>query len=297
MRFLLSLLSLIYVSQSLASEIFLDPRVKSGNRIVIEGIIEPGDFDKFQAFVFQDEKSIKAKVYADQVYIASPGGDLTDSMRIGHLIRDLKMSTMIPTVFQGELSSLNEKVSSDHGIKNVKDNYKCSSACFFIFVAGVYRKTDFTMDQARLGIHKPYLSESELKKIPSNQAMQAEADVKNIVTKYNNEMGVPAHYTEEMFLIPKHEVKWIPGADLLRDFDGFIPQLQDWADARCSKTSPEEKAIWEELKSTTSKQRSHAENLIMQSIMEKKLNQSECEINLASVVNAEGWANHQDNKH
>ena len=38
-----------------------------------------------------------------------------------------------------------------------------------------------------------------------------------------------------MFSVPKDEIRWISNDDFEADFNGFIPELKDWVDARCDK--------------------------------------------------------------
>jgi hypothetical protein len=64
-----------------------------------------------------------------------------------------------------------------------------------------------------------------------------------VVEGYLKEMGVPPKYADMMFSIPKDEIRWIDSAEFHADFNGDIPELKDWIDARCNKMTDPEKAF------------------------------------------------------
>src|ERR1700691_5626736 len=73
-----------------ASDIRADPSVAAGMGAVLEGKIESGDFEKFKKFVLGNDKIV-------EIYLASPGGDLAEALKIGILSRMLKLSTVAPS--------------------------------------------------------------------------------------------------------------------------------------------------------------------------------------------------------
>ena len=62
--------------------------------LVLEGIIVPGDYDKLRNFL--GTKSNFDKI-SGGVFLASPGGNVAEAMRIGQLIRMLQLSTDAPS--------------------------------------------------------------------------------------------------------------------------------------------------------------------------------------------------------
>src|SRR5947209_863697 len=76
-----------------AAEIRADPYYERGGRVILEGKIETGDFDKLRSFVFEGERGVG--LFA--IYLASPGGDLAEAMKIGRLVRGLKWATEVPS--------------------------------------------------------------------------------------------------------------------------------------------------------------------------------------------------------
>ncbi len=121
-----------------------------------------------------------------------------------------------------------------HGLKDPRADYMCSSACFFIFVAGIYRRYD-SPGPAILGIHRPSMSRSDYKKLSHEQAGEINERMRTVVDKYLNEMGVPSKYAAEMFSMPPNGMRWILDEDFAHDFAGYVPELKKQIDAICDK--------------------------------------------------------------
>ena len=214
-----------------AAEIRTDPASYGGAAgAVLEGAIRAGDFDRFKNFILE-------RGNAFQIYLASPGGDLAEAMKIGLLVRLLKLSTVVPG--KPLTNQAFESAAVEHGLTNPRADYQCSSACFFIFVAGVHRSHD-DHGPALLGIHRPSLTSDSLKRLSTDQAIAANGQARKVVENYLKAMGVPAKYSEMMYSEPG-QIRWIRNNDFEADLDGFIPQLRDWVDARCDKQNDIEK--------------------------------------------------------
>ena len=178
---------------------------------VLEGKIETGDFDKFQAFILGSDNP-------PDLYLASPGGNLGEAMKIGMLVRLLRLSTLVPSK---TLTNQQRTVAiSRHGLKDSHTDYMCSSACFFIFVAGVYRSTDDIGTQI-LGIHRPFVPGSDVQSLRMNNTTANEELIRKTVDSYLEAMNVPAKYAEEMFSVPKGKISWIRDDEFLSDFAGL----------------------------------------------------------------------------
>jgi hypothetical protein len=156
----------------------------------------------------------------------------------------------------------------------------CASACFFVFVGGIHRKYDLEglFGGPALGVHRPYLRETSLKALSSDQALAAANQNRTMVEAYLKEMGIPQKYADQMFLVSKDEVKWISEREFDADFEGFIPELKDWVDAKCDDRTEVEKKIWKQLEHTSSSQQTSSEKIMMGAIMEKMLKKYKCEV-------------------
>ena len=197
-----------------AAEIRVDPSGAATKGAVFEGKIEAGDFDKFKGFILNNEKTT-------ELYLASPGGDLNEAVKIGLLVRALKLWTVVPS--KTLTDQRRDLAAARHGLKDAKDDYKCASACFFIFVAGVHRRSD---DQGPpiLGIHRPSLAKNDLGRLDIDQKTVVDARMRTAVEKYLKLMDVPSKYAENMYSVPKGTIRWIRYDEFQADFAGFVSE-------------------------------------------------------------------------
>jgi len=230
----------IAIASAQAAEITVDDYYG----VQFEGKIEKGDYEK----LFAAAGEIASEMYNNPnrsiypvLHLFSPGGDLAEAMKIGRLVRQLHWMTTAPENLPNGLKDV-QKHTMDQ-LKNSQENYMCASACFFIFVAGTERWVGYRNhhDDIILGIHRPYLSDIDLKRMSSKDAMSTAANTHSVVENYLREMNVPAKYADLMFSIPKDNIQWLNPTDIKPDLGGFIPELSDWVDARCDNRTDIEK--------------------------------------------------------
>jgi hypothetical protein len=95
--------------------------------IVIEGNIEPGDFETFVRIAKENQGKVSG------VYIFSPGGDFYEAMKIGRAMRALELSSQVP--MRGPAG---RPVCENDGFgpkPKSPNNCTCASAGFFITLA------------------------------------------------------------------------------------------------------------------------------------------------------------------
>lgn len=252
------------------ADIRLGPR---SNEIVVEGPLEKGDFEKLRSLA-------NGGAFGTDLFLASPGGDLREAIKIGRLVRRLKLATLIPTGGLG--GDIVDGLIRRHGLKDPK-NFVCASACFFIFVAGIHRSRNF-VGAPILGIHRPYLPKQDLVGLSGDQAMLVANGTRRFVETYLREMSVPAKYVDEMFSIGGDQIKWIGEGDFEADFEGFIPELRDWVDAQCDNRTKEEKTIWNMLVNKTGAARTSAEKVMQDALLRKYSEQLKCEGELRETL-------------
>lgn len=196
--------------------------------VLLEGKIEKGDYDK----IFKIADILSGTTQG--IYLFSPGGDVVEAMKIGRLVRSLRWTTNAPLT-QPLRSDTAQRLALSFGLKDPMHNNLCASACFFIHVAGIYRWGDTLL------IHRPYLSNAELRKLSGNQVLRMSQVARTETDAYLKEMGLPAKYSELMYSVPKDQVQLLAESDIKADIYGFIPELKDWVDARCEKTTSAER--------------------------------------------------------
>ena len=196
--------------------------------LVLEGRIVKGDYDKLRNFL--GNKTNFEKI-SGGMFLASPGGSIIEAMKIGRLIRALRLSTSAPSGPALGGRRFGESVITPGVLADAKSNYGCASACFFIYIAGVERHVGWA---GRLGIHRPFELESETRKLDVDQQTNRNWQVRGLVQRYLKEMDVPEKYVDLMYSVPSNEVRWFTQSEVDADFQGSIPELKDWVGARCN---------------------------------------------------------------
>ena len=285
---LLAALALGLVSAS-AADIKLDSGgVYNFNTARLEGKIEKGDYEKLLSIARQIGADFNPHFKAI-LHLYSPGGDVTEAMRMGRLVRALRWTTTVP-----DTNGKKREYADSSKVKKIDpDNFMCASACFFIFVAGAQRSTKQYGYVAPLilGIHRPYLSDADLKSISSTDAMASANSTRTVVESYLKEMSVPAKYADLMFSVPKDQIQWLNPSDVNADLVGFIPELKDWIDARCNKFTNIEKALRETLESRikSAGSLSQEDSDMLDMIHDREIKQFDCERGLMSELNQQAF--------
>jgi hypothetical protein len=194
--------------------------------IVIEGEIVKGDYEKFVNLVKQIEG------YVDEVDIFTPGGDFFEAIKIGKAMRRLRMRVQAP--LSGSCEGANLKTLLKDGYLTDQNNCTCTSAGFFIFVGGVYRYGQ------EIYIHRPYLTQKMLASLEGKDAALVADQLKSVSRIYLKEMDVPQNLIDHLWSTPANTVFRLPDDDSKTYFSGWIPEYEDWSNAKC----PGEKNNW-----------------------------------------------------
>src|SRR5262245_55100792 len=118
--------------------------------LVLEGKIEPGDYTSLHNFL-RDESNFNK--ITGGVFLASPGGYVSEALKIGNLIRRLGLSTNAPAISPPERRDVINPPIRATDLVN-QSHYQCVSACFLVYVAGSDRQLSWA---GRLGLHQPQL--------------------------------------------------------------------------------------------------------------------------------------------
>lgn len=184
--------------------------------VVIEGAIKPGDFAKFASVI------IGAKG-VNRIYLASPGGDFLESLKIGRLVRLLNLEVMAPLARDAAVIDLDDP-----------GNNICASSCFFIYLGGARRFGQV------LGIHRPYLSKDRYRSIGLKEAENTHLSAEKIVNDYLKEMGAPASYGHRILSIDSGDVEWLNSTEIDKYFGGFVSRYREWFSANCPRPSDDD---------------------------------------------------------
>ena len=119
-------------------------------------------------------------------------------------------------------------------------DYECTSACFLVYVAGVYRNLS---GAGRLGIHRPFRAESNSDHAQESDSQISDSRIYEITKAYLNKMNVPTKYVELMFSVPSKEMRVITQNEYDDDLRGYVPELKTLLDAKCPSRGLDAKAV------------------------------------------------------
>jgi len=204
------------------------PRVVRGV-LILEGKIESGDYLRVRNFLSEPSNFEKM---TGEVFLASQGGNLFEALQIGYLIRHLRLSTDAPSRPPPATRSSGNEIIRPSDLTN-PCHYQCASACFLLYVAGIYREFVWA---GRLAIHHPQIENKPIGATEHDLA-SASVEMRNKIERYFEEMNVPNKYFGFMYSTPATEVHWITQSEFNADLNGYIPQVKALLDMKCSSRS------------------------------------------------------------
>jgi len=222
----LLLLHLEFATQLLAAELRLFVSdTDSFRAIVIEGEIEPGDFEEFIRIVRDNQGKIR------EVAVFSPGGDFYEAMKIGRAMRALQLASRVPV-----RSQFGQPLCDETGALNPLNpqNCTCASAGFFIHIGGVERNGTY------LAVHRPYFGKGPFGKLPLDKARTVFDALQSEAKDYMHEMGVPEYIQDDILATPSERSLLLDDKTVRTYFWGALPYRHEWKRNRCAKLSSAE---------------------------------------------------------
>lgn len=199
---------------SVAAEVYVSD-IPSGKRIIIEGRIIEGDFEKFLNAV------IEQGIYTTTVHLASNGGNVAEALKIGRFIRLNSMATETGTRTQGR----------NICVDSVKPhNCNCASACVLIFLGGIHRSGNM------LGVHRPYLEHTVLKSLSLPESEVAGRLLEKETDKYFQDMGAPTSLKEILNANTSENIQMLEDGYINQNLAGYIKEVEEWLLAKCGST-------------------------------------------------------------
>jgi hypothetical protein len=170
--------------------------------LLMRGEIVPGDYDRLIMYATHNGVNLAAI----QVILSSPGGDVTEALRLGKFLK----SIFVPV-----------SVGPKSG--------QCASACFIIFASAV----DRTSLRGLIGIHRPYLSPERMRSLSPAQAEAFETKAMLDAEDYLHQLRVPNNLVEIMFEHASNEIHWLTDDELYRQLGKRPPWYEEFLIARC----------------------------------------------------------------
>jgi hypothetical protein len=157
----------------------------SAGALVLSGDIVEGDYDRLLSVLSKD---VDRYLVNNTIVLASNGGDVSEALKIAKLIKSL-LATVVVGPFSGP----------------------CVSACFLIYAGSNIR---MAAGDDVLGIHRPYIVQSQMAALPPLEAESAENRVLRETRGYLQENNVPIYLVEEMFRRASNDVYWLSAQDI-----------------------------------------------------------------------------------
>jgi hypothetical protein len=159
------------------------------------------------------------------VWLASPGGNLAEALRMGRFIRSLGFAVSAP-------------FSKDEPLVTLKNraNNTCSSSCFLLYAAGVSRQGTV------LGLHRPSLPADEYFSLGLDGAVDAYRVIREAVTAYLEEMSVPSKYSSLMLSTPNSDMVWLTSEEVRSDLNGVVAEYAERFGDVCPRAARPENA-------------------------------------------------------
>ncbi len=177
--------------------------------LYFQGEIVAGDYEKLETSVNANHP------YLAKMYIASPGGDLVEAMKIGRLIRKYLIEVEAPTVLPSGGGGLLRAISDKPFVSAFPASYLCkagpdclcASACAIIWLASVERK-------GRIGIHRHHFSNhTAFGSLSSSDAFAVYAKRSAELKSFLLEMETTQYVVDKVFSTGSGEIVWFDHFD------------------------------------------------------------------------------------
>jgi hypothetical protein len=199
----------------------------SYREIVIEGNIEPGDFETFVRIVRENQGEVSS------IRIFSPGGDFYEAMKIGRAMRAFELGSIVPMRDSLGRPSCTDDFSGQK--PNDPKNCTCAGAGFFIHIGGVNHAGSF------LSVHRPYIENGKFGKLSQADAKKTFELLQDSARDYMQEMGVPKHIQEEVLGTSSDNALILDEKTVKTYFWMGLPYRDEWINSKCFRLSESEK--------------------------------------------------------
>jgi len=224
----------------------------------LDGEIVQGDYERLRSLL----KQKRAEIW--YVELDSPGGDLQEALRIAELIRNAFLDTSVRV----DISDIADLSTARVG--------HCASACFLVWVGGVYRNNSpllYTRSSlSPFFLHRPYFNSSRYSSTDAKVLAQETARLNSLVREFLSTNGVPQRIIDEMmkrssvdaYRLTKEEADSVAG---------YAAWYEEWLLARCGDNPfklPETLSIEDSVKIINDPKWQHWDQCRTESILEAR---------------------------
>jgi len=151
--------------------------------LVLSGEILTGDYERLLGYAIENNLDL----HAMSITLATPGGDISEALKIGQLLKSI-----YATVDVGPVTG------------------PCASACFILYASAVNRSAT----AGTVGIHRPYLSKERFQNLSPSQAEKLETNALLAAEDYLHKLRVPSSLVDVMFENASSEIHWLTDDEL-----------------------------------------------------------------------------------
>lgn len=187
--------------------------------VKIEGDIVPGDAKRLLDFY---------KTYGvmtSPVHLRSKGGNVGEAMKMGEIIRRLRLETEIPVWDTG-------KPPSDYIKVDNQENLICASACFLVYAGGANRFGNY------LAMHRPFLPREDARKLSDMEYETAQKEIVPKVKAYLVDMEIDQYWIDRMFSANSQEYympSWNEADSKIHHLMGVVASLEEVILSKCNE--------------------------------------------------------------
>ncbi len=193
----------------------------------LNGRVDKGDSAQIEAFI------VANLPFLTGLELNSKGGNVSESMEIGRLLRRYYLATEAPQENGFGPSWLRPSPE----IFVAEPGATCVSACFFVWLGGITRGGDY------IGIHRPFPTIAEMQRMSPAQADQSYRDLSNTIRSYLAEMGAAQHWLDDMMRVASEAIHVLSKqevSELVGQTFGDVPSIAQWKSAHCGSLSDAE---------------------------------------------------------
>lgn len=227
----------------------------------IRGIISKGDYDKVRELYARNHPLLGT------FYLVSPGGDLSEALKIGAFFRKYLIAARAPMRWTtGDFDLfLAERVKCD------STACACASACALIWLGASSRF-------GTVGLHRPRTEDTSFKKMSPADATKVYRRIIDDIRRYLDDMEAPQIVANAILTTSSADIQWIDDSE-----NGLHrpPSIAEWLDASCGQFSREEKNTQIELEAKRQRLSSN-DALLLKMLNEKSARKTSCELRLIS---------------
>ena len=159
------------------------------------------------------------------VYLRSKGGDVTEAMKMGAIIRRLRLETSVPVWDTGKAPI--DLIKVDH-----QENMVCASACFLAYAGGAIRFGNY------LALHRPFLPREEARKLNDAEYELAQKEMMPEVKAYLADMDIDQYWIDRMFSANSQEYympTWNEADNKVHHLMDMVPSLEEVVLSKCNE--------------------------------------------------------------